>query len=569
MNEQINELKAALGPLSARGEKYCSVACLARYLEARNWNVAKARKMLEESLKWRAAYRPEDIRWNTSSHEGQIRFLVYTLENACLNLPEGQEKMVWLIDFTGWTMANAVPIKTARETANILQNHYPERLAVAFLFNPPKVFETFWKVVRYFLDPRSIEKVKFVHLKDEESMKVMHKYIDPKVLPVEFGGMSDVVYNHEQYSELMTKDDIKTANIWGEDAKADHANHVISGPLVPEPRPSCFLIYAKIGLEAEPVNRRHGPQKPRPRYMYTQYTTGLMKSSGPPNDVPFRRFPRARSASVSHERHVPGEVASGDLVRPYRNTTSHDGQIRFLVYVLENAILSLPEGQEKMVWLIDFTGWTMAHATPIKTARESTSILQNYYPERLGTAFLFNPPKVFEAFYKAVKYFLDPRSIEKLNFVYLKDEESMKVLYSFKAFLRENGIEQSLRCRNHASKSSENGLSDARRRQAWQNRTAPGSATEVEHHRARRGLRSAPPATRDGAVSACRPGRGASGTRGDQQEQTPADGPRRVQPSNRFYSREVGAAQDLRRKLSPSPRRRGSGTGADGHPDPR
>jgi len=61
--EQISELKAALGTLSARGEKYCSEACLKRYLEARNWNVAKARKMLEESLKWRAAYRPEDIRW--------------------------------------------------------------------------------------------------------------------------------------------------------------------------------------------------------------------------------------------------------------------------------------------------------------------------------------------------------------------------------------------------------------------------------------------------------------------------------------------------------------------------
>ncbi|CAN6303726.1 unnamed protein product [Urochloa humidicola] len=143
---KINELKAALGPLSARGEKYCSEACLKRYLEARNWNVAKARKMLEESLKWRAAYRPEDIRWpevaveaetgkmyrasfqdregrtvivmapakqNTSSHEGQIRYLVYTLENAVLSLPEGQEKMVWLIDFTGWTIANAVPIRTA------------------------------------------------------------------------------------------------------------------------------------------------------------------------------------------------------------------------------------------------------------------------------------------------------------------------------------------------------------------------------------------------------------------------------------------------------------------------
>lgn len=61
--EQISELKAALGTLSARGEKYCSEACLRRYLEARNWNVAKSRKMLEESLKWRAAYKPEDIRW--------------------------------------------------------------------------------------------------------------------------------------------------------------------------------------------------------------------------------------------------------------------------------------------------------------------------------------------------------------------------------------------------------------------------------------------------------------------------------------------------------------------------
>ena len=84
----------------------------------------------------------------------------------------------------------------------------------------------------------------------------------------------------------------------------------------------------------------------------------------------------------------------------FQNSTSHDGKIRFLVYVLENAILGQHDGQEKMVWLIDFTGWTMAHATPIKTARECTSILQNHYPERLAIAFLFNPPKVFEAFYK-------------------------------------------------------------------------------------------------------------------------------------------------------------------------
>ena len=83
---------------------------------------------------------------NTSSHDNQLRHLVYLLENAIINLPDGQEQMIWLIDFTGWSLSNSVPIKTARETANILQSHYPERLAAAFLYNPPRIFESFWKV---------------------------------------------------------------------------------------------------------------------------------------------------------------------------------------------------------------------------------------------------------------------------------------------------------------------------------------------------------------------------------------------------------------------------------------
>lgn len=75
-----------------------------------------------------------------------MKHLVYLIENAIMNLPEDQEQMSWLIDFTGWTLSTSVPIKSARETINILQNHYPERLAVAFLYNPPRLFEAFWKV---------------------------------------------------------------------------------------------------------------------------------------------------------------------------------------------------------------------------------------------------------------------------------------------------------------------------------------------------------------------------------------------------------------------------------------
>jgi hypothetical protein len=83
---------------------------------------------------------------NTTSREGQIKQLVYSMENAILNLPAGQEQMVWLIDFKDWSMNKAIPVKTVQETANVLQNHYPERLGISILLNPPHIFETFWLV---------------------------------------------------------------------------------------------------------------------------------------------------------------------------------------------------------------------------------------------------------------------------------------------------------------------------------------------------------------------------------------------------------------------------------------
>ncbi|KAH9301003.1 hypothetical protein KI387_012586, partial [Taxus chinensis] len=244
---KINELRAAIGPLSSRSFLFCSDACLGRYLEARNWNFHKARKMLDETLKWREAYKPEEIRWdevasegetgkiyranyldrlgrtvillrpgkqNTTSQDDQLRHLVYLLENAIINLPSGQEQMVWLIDFSGWSLSNSVPIKTARETINILQNHYPERLGVALLYNPPRIFEAFWKIVKYFLDPETFQKVKFIYPKSEESTSLMQQVFDLEKLQVEYGGKNNSQYDHTEFSKLMRQDDVKTAVYW-------------------------------------------------------------------------------------------------------------------------------------------------------------------------------------------------------------------------------------------------------------------------------------------------------------------------------------------------------------------
>jgi hypothetical protein len=61
-----------LGPLSGKSALYCSDASIARYLIARNCNVKKATKMLKETLKWRAEYKPDEIRWVSN-----VEFILY------------------------------------------------------------------------------------------------------------------------------------------------------------------------------------------------------------------------------------------------------------------------------------------------------------------------------------------------------------------------------------------------------------------------------------------------------------------------------------------------------------
>ncbi|KAL5713479.1 hypothetical protein ACHQM5_015549 [Ranunculus cassubicifolius] len=246
----VKELKSFIEPLSGRSLLYCTDACLRRYLEARIWDVEKAKKMLVESLKWRSTYKPEEILWhqvanegesgkayranfhdrygrtvlilrpgkeNTSSADNQLRYLVYLMENTILNLPESQDsganvmacRLHWMV------IHQTYPIKTSRDSIHILQNHYPERLAVVFLYNPPRIFEAFWKIVKYFLDAKSFQKVKFVYPMNKESVELMSSYFNDENLPTEFGGSAKFQYDHEEFSRMMLEDEVKGASLWG------------------------------------------------------------------------------------------------------------------------------------------------------------------------------------------------------------------------------------------------------------------------------------------------------------------------------------------------------------------
>lgn len=83
------------------------------------------------------------------------------------------------------------------------------------------------QIVKYFLDSKTFQKVKFVYPKNKDSVEVMKSYFDEENLPKELGGKSTMRYNHEEFSRLMVQDDLKCAAIWGPDEKP--SNHIANG----------------------------------------------------------------------------------------------------------------------------------------------------------------------------------------------------------------------------------------------------------------------------------------------------------------------------------------------------
>jgi len=99
---------------------------------------------------------------NTENVLNNMRHLVYHLERAiACTEKNGKEKYCVMMDYVGFKLRNAPSIKATRETLNILQNHYPERMFRAYICNPPAVFRMFWNLIKNFIDPVTKAKIVF------------------------------------------------------------------------------------------------------------------------------------------------------------------------------------------------------------------------------------------------------------------------------------------------------------------------------------------------------------------------------------------------------------------------
>lgn len=213
---------------------------LVRYLRAREWDLTRAEEMIRGTARWRRDYKLAAMRSgayadvvagenaqgtayvrgfdrrgrplvvikcrNTSStdYEGIVRHFVYNMERAVAFIDrqkaEGKlvgdindhnsTKLVLLIDFNGCGMSNMVPLSTAREVIRIMQDNFPERLAMAFVIDAPWVLTAFFNAIWPFVDPVTREKAQFVSEEGEARSQRMAKFFDLALLEEEYGGLA-------------------------------------------------------------------------------------------------------------------------------------------------------------------------------------------------------------------------------------------------------------------------------------------------------------------------------------------------------------------------------------------
>ena len=61
-------------------------------------------------------------------------------------------------DFEGYSMKNAPPPRVGIQSLQILQNHYPERLALAVCYHPPWLFQIMYKACSHLNESAPVDK---------------------------------------------------------------------------------------------------------------------------------------------------------------------------------------------------------------------------------------------------------------------------------------------------------------------------------------------------------------------------------------------------------------------------
>ncbi|KAI8391583.1 CRAL-TRIO domain-containing protein [Radiomyces spectabilis] len=202
---------------------------LKRYMRARKWDYEAAKNMLENSVKWRRDYRPDEIDpdyirpesetgkmyfngfdkcgrpiWimrprlqNSKDGDRQIKNIVFSLERGIRLMPDKVENLAIIVDFKDSSASHNPSVATCKKFLDILGNHYPERLGIAFVVKSPWFFFATFKLISPFMDPVTKDKIKFVATTN--AWVHLEQCIDPNHLETDFGGNYHFTFDIDAY----------------------------------------------------------------------------------------------------------------------------------------------------------------------------------------------------------------------------------------------------------------------------------------------------------------------------------------------------------------------------------
>ncbi|KAI9494364.1 CRAL-TRIO domain-containing protein [Zychaea mexicana] len=242
-------------PYYPNEKAFLTDATLRRHLHARKWDFESSKSMLESTIRWRRDYRPDQIDpeyvkpevesgkmyfngfdtcgrpiWiirprlqNSKDEERQTKHIIFCLERGIRLMPSHVDTIAIIVDFKGAAYSHSPSIATCKRFLNILGDHYPERLGIAFVVDSPWFFFATFKVISPFMDPQTRAKIKFVYDKNNKktsssssssnkeqqlespSAEVnaqwvhLEDYISPDALETEFGGNHSFAFHIEYY----------------------------------------------------------------------------------------------------------------------------------------------------------------------------------------------------------------------------------------------------------------------------------------------------------------------------------------------------------------------------------
>ena len=102
--------------------------------------------------------------------------------------PKGQFIRIYDMKGIGFSdIADSEAVHLGKQMMDVLENHYPERMAKAFIINIPRFFSALWSMAKPLLDPHTARKIRVIS-KESKILPALREVMHESVIPKAYGG---------------------------------------------------------------------------------------------------------------------------------------------------------------------------------------------------------------------------------------------------------------------------------------------------------------------------------------------------------------------------------------------